>query len=266
MADPAAEERPGSDQQGLALVVGAGGGIGAACAGALADEGFTVACVDRDHDRATETADRIRAAGGQAIIIIADAAENGFGDHVVSALPSDRRVAAAVHAAAYEEHRDAVEISEDSMLLSYRVGPLAAFSLFRSLITADRCISTPAFTVISSLHREQPFRRCLGYNAAHAALGQVVATLAHEWAPRRVRVNGVAPGWIATPGEEALYSREHLEEAGRLLPFGTMGRPEQVADAVAFLSSPAADYISGSVLTVDGALSVSLARLPGEAG
>jgi NAD(P)-dependent dehydrogenase (short-subunit alcohol dehydrogenase family) len=45
-----------------------------------------------------------------------------------------------------------------------------------------------------------------------------------------------------------------------------MGRPEQVADAVAFLSSPAADYISGSVLTVDGALSVSLARLPGEAG
>jgi NAD(P)-dependent dehydrogenase (short-subunit alcohol dehydrogenase family) len=173
-------------------------------------------------------------------------------------------VRSVVHALAYEEHRAAVDFSLESMLTSYRVGPLAAFGLFRAVAVSGSVAPGASFTAIGSLHERQPFRRCLGYNAAHAALGQVVRTLAHEWASRGLRVNAVVPGWIATPGEVALYGQDHLDAAASRLPSGSLGTVEQVAAAVAFVSSADAGYVSGSFLTVDGALGVSLARLPGE--
>lgn len=247
----------------VAVVTGAGGGIGGACALALADSHDRVVCVDRNLDRAEETAAAIGKAGGVAVAVTADAADPEFGERVATAATAAGQVRSAVHAIAHEEHVPALEMSLDSVRLSFTVGPLAAFAMFRALATSP----TPppagaAFTAIGSLHETHAFARCLGYNAAHGALGQVVRTLAHEWAGRRIRVNAVVPGWIATPGEVVLYGEEHLARAGRALPFAALGDVAQVAAAVAFLSSPAADYISGSFLTVDGALSVSLARLP----
>ncbi|HEY0474178.1 MAG TPA: SDR family oxidoreductase [Kribbella sp.] len=247
----------------VAVVTGAGGGIGGACARALAASHDRVVCVDRDLERAEETAADIEKRGGAALAVAADAADPAFGEQVAAAASSVGSVRSAVHAIAYEEHVPAIEMSLDSVQLSFTVGPIAAFALFRALAASP----TPppagsAFTVIGSLHETHAFARCLGYNAAHGALGQVVRTLAHEWAARRIRINAVVPGWIATPGEVDLYGEAQLARAGRALPFGALGDVGQVAAAVAFLSSPAADYISGSFLTVDGALSVSLARLP----
>ena len=266
MTDPsAAPDAPADAAAGVpsvAVVTGAGGGIGGACARALADSHDQVVCVDRDLDRAEETAAAIGKAGGSGVAVAADAADPEFGDQVAAAAAAAGRVRCAVHAIAHEEHTPALELGLDSVRLSFTVGPLAAFGLFRALAVSPGLAAGAAFTAIGSLHETHAFARCLGYNAAHGALGQVVRTLAHEWADRRIRVNAVVPGWIATPGEVVLYGEEHLARAGRALPFGTMGDVAQVAAAVAFLSSPAADYISGSFLTVDGALSVSLARLP----
>ncbi|SDS32301.1 SDR family NAD(P)-dependent oxidoreductase [Actinopolymorpha singaporensis] len=260
---PSSGGAPTGDSPTVAVVTGAGGGIGGACARALAGSHDTVICVDRDPDRAQETVAAIEQAGGSAVPLAADAAEPAFGEHVAAVAAAAGLVRSAVHALAHEEHVPALDLSLDSVRLSFAIGPLAAFALFRALAVAP----TPpppgaAFTVIGSLHEKHAFARCLGYNAAHGALGQVVRTLAHEWADRRIRVNAVVPGWVATPGEVALYGEEHLARAGKALPFGAMGDVGQVAAAVAFLSSPAAGYISGSFLTVDGALSVSLARLP----
>ena len=168
-------------------------------------------------------------------------------------------VVCAVYAVAYEEHTPAVELSRESLVRSLSVGPVGAFEFFRALTPAPGA----SYIAIGSLHETQPFANCLGYNAAHGALGQVVRTLAHEWAERGIRVNAVVPGWIATPGEEVFHGAEALEAAGRLLPFKRHGRPEEIAAAVGFLASEAAGYISGSFLTVDGALSTSLARLRG---
>lgn len=248
----------------VAVVTGAGGGIGGACARVLAHAHDVVLCVDRSVDSATATVDAIEGAGGSAIAVEADASDREFGERISEVARLHGVVGSAVHALAHEEHTAAVDLSIESLWTSLQVGPVAAFSLFRSLVARDVVEPGAAFTVIGSLHETHPFRNCLGYNAAHGALGQVVRTLAHEWAPRRLRVNAVVPGWIATPGERRLYSDDHLRRAGEQLPFGRLGTVEQVADAVAFLSSAAASYISGSFLTVDGALATSLARLPGE--
>ncbi len=77
-------------------------------------------------------------------------------------------------------------------------------------------------------------------------------TLAVELADQRINVNVITPGWIDTPGERAFYSEEEIQEGGRLLPWGRIGTPEDIGKAVAFLASDDADYITGTILRVDG--------------
>jgi NAD(P)-dependent dehydrogenase (short-subunit alcohol dehydrogenase family) len=243
--------------ESVAVVTGAGA-IGEACVRALTAD--VVVCVDRSAEQLELVVRRLESEGRRVEGVVADAADPGFGATVARAAAAVGDVTAAVHAIAFEEHVAADRVEPDTVLRSFRVGPLAALSLFREV----KAVSVrPSFVAMGSLHATLPFADCVGYNAAHAALRSVVETLAHEWAGVGVRVNAVAPGWIRTDGEERLYGAPHLDAAGKRLPMGAMGRPEQVADAVAFLASPAASYVSGTVLTVDGALTVSLAALPG---
>ncbi|WP_433304206.1 SDR family NAD(P)-dependent oxidoreductase [Actinoplanes sp. CA-030573] len=248
----------------FAVVTGAGGDIGACCARRLAASGDLVLCVDRDLGRAETTAAAITGDGHRARAIRADAGAADFAQTVAAQAAAAGVVTAVVHALAYEEHTPADRLSSDSLELSLRVGPIAAFTLFQTLLTAGHLADGSALTVIGSLHASRAFAGCLGYNAAHGALAQVVRTLAHEWAGRGIRVNAVVPGWIHTGGEETLYGRELLIRVGGKLPLRRLGTPDDIADAVAFVSSARAGYISGAFLTVDGALDVSLARLPEE--
>jgi NAD(P)-dependent dehydrogenase (short-subunit alcohol dehydrogenase family) len=247
----------------VAIVTGAGGGIGAGCAMALA-RSRTVFCVDLARERADATSAAIQRAGGRAESVAADAGEPDFAARVLAAVTRAGvgTVSAVVHAVAYEEHVSAEDLTAASFLRSITVGPMAAFSLFRELLAGGALAPGAALTAIGSLHASLPFARCLGYNAAHGALAQVVRTLAHEWAGRGVRVNAVVPGWIRTPGEVTFYGGAALDAAATALPMRRFGTGDDVAAAVDFLSSERASYISGAFLTVDGALTVSLARLP----
>jgi NAD(P)-dependent dehydrogenase (short-subunit alcohol dehydrogenase family) len=246
----------------VAVVTGAGGGIGAACARRLAVS-RTVICADLSAGRAAATAAAIAETGGHAEALTADAGAPGFAAGIRAAAQRAGPVTAVVHAVAHEDHAPAAELSAESLQRSLAVGPVAAFSLFRELLVSGALAPRAALTAIGSLHASLPFANCLGYNAAHAALTQVVRTLAHEWAGQEIRVNAVVPGWIRTPGEVALYGDDVLDSAGAALPFGRFGTADEVAAAVDFLCSAAAGYISGAFLSVDGGLGVSMARLPG---
>jgi NAD(P)-dependent dehydrogenase (short-subunit alcohol dehydrogenase family) len=248
----------------IAIVVGAGGEIGAACAVSLAAGHELVLCVDRNEEAARATADHIRTLGGTAKIVVVDASSSDFAGSVVSAARALGTVRSVVHAIAHEEHASAREIGIDSVQRSLLLGPVAAFALFRGLYTSRALAAGAALTVIGSLHATHAFANALGYNLAQAALAQLVRTLAHEWAAGGVRVNAVVPGWIRTRGESAMYGDAHLDAAGAQLPMGRFGTSEDIASAVAYLSSAEASYVSGSFLTVDGALGASLATLPGE--
>jgi glucose 1-dehydrogenase len=113
-------------------------------------------------------------------------------------------------------------------------------------------LSRGKIVIISSVLAEVAFPESAPYNMAKAAINHLAQTMAVELAAHRVNVNVIMPGWIDTPGERVFYSEQQIQESGALLPWGRIGTPEDIGKAVAFLASDDADYITGSILRVDG--------------
>lgn len=114
---------------------------------------------------------------------------------------------------------------------------------------------------ISSIHEKAPRPGAAAYDSAKGGLSQLTATLALELAPRRIAVNGVAPGMILTPmNQSALDDPDELRRKEASIPWRRAGRPEEVANLVLFLLSRDAAYITGSTVTIDGALSLTIAQ------
>lgn len=114
---------------------------------------------------------------------------------------------------------------------------------------------------ISSIHEQAPRAGGLDYDAAKGGLAQLTRTLALELAPRGIAVNGIAPGMILTQmNARALADAAYLARLESAIPWGRAGRVEEVAELALFLLSPAADYITGATVTIDGALSLTVAQ------
>jgi len=96
----------------------------------------------------------------------------------------------------------------------------------------------------------------MAYNMAKAAIDHMARTAAIELAPHRIRVNIVHPGWIDTPGERKFFTEEQIQVGGSKLPWGRLGRPEEIGKGVAYILSDDADYMTGSVLSLEGGVSL----------
>jgi glucose 1-dehydrogenase len=105
---------------------------------------------------------------------------------------------------------------------------------------------------ISSVHAEMPIARNAPYGAAKAALNYLAQSMAVELFEYRINVNAIEPGWIDTPNERIAFSDEVLDAEAKTLPWGRLGTPSDIGHAAAFLVSAAADYITGTILQVDG--------------
>jgi glucose 1-dehydrogenase len=105
---------------------------------------------------------------------------------------------------------------------------------------------------ISSVHVPMPYAGSVAYNAAKAGLNNMARTIAVELIEHRINVNVIEPGWIDTPGERRYFGDAHMDSAGPSLPWGRLGLPEDIGRAAVFLASDDADYITGTVLRVDG--------------
>ena len=242
-----------------ALVTGAAQGIGRGIAICLAKEGANVVVNDRDHhDSAHAVVKDVRAMGRDALFFQADVSDRkAVAAMIKSTVDRFGRLDIAVSNAAYsirepivdakwESVRDTLEVTQFGV---FHVCQMAAQQMIRQEPSGE---SRGKIVVISSVQSEVASEGCAAYNMAKAAVNHLAQTLAVEMTSHRVNVNVITPGWTDTPGERAFYTEEELEENGRLLPWGRIGRPEDIGKAAVFLASHDADYITGSILRVDG--------------
>ncbi len=240
------------------LVTGASSGLGVECATALAMAGADVALVARRRDRVEQfAAELAREHGVKALGIGADitveaelewavaTAARALGD--IDILVNNAGVSPTGRAETFKR-----ELWEQALAVNLTAPMMLSQRIARRLIELKRpgriinMVSIYA-NVASSVYR------LAAYTATKAGLANLTRQLAVEWAPHGILVNAIAPGWIPTEATEGGIAkpgnRERMEAA---TPLGRLGRPEEIRGAVIFLASPAASYVTGSVLAVDG--------------
>lgn len=238
-----------------ALVTGAARGIGRGCALELARAGADVYINDRERSAdAEETLGAIRALGRGGEIVEGDAFDPSSCERIVErTIRAAGRIDILVSNPAYTFRGDFLDYEPETFEKVLR-GTLTGGFLMSRLVARHMVErgGVGKIVFISSVHAEIPYARSVAYNAGKAGLNHLAKTVAIELAKHRINVNVIEPGWIDTPGERAFFSDDVIREAGAKLPWGRMGRPEDIGKAAAFLASDDADYITGAVLAVDG--------------
>jgi len=242
----------------IVLITGASSGIGRATAEAMAREGASVGVNYHKNQKGAEQAvEAISKAGGEALAIRADVTRP---DEVRSLVEAVRHrwgridilvnnagdlLARRTLADMSEEYWDAV------MNLNLKSAFLLVKAVWEEMAARQRgCI----VNVTSIAARNGGGLGTAAYSAAKGGLLTLTKSLAKELAPRGIRVNGIAPGVIATPYHERYSSPELMQKFVATIPLGRAGTSEEVADTIVFLASSAARYITGETLEVNGGM------------
>ena len=243
-----------------ALITGASRGIGRAIALRFAEEGCDVAVnyvteAGRDNAaEADEVAEQIRALGRQAICVEADVTDleavEGMAEYVIERLG---KLDILVNNAGITRDRTLKELAKEDWDRVIEVNLTGAFHCARAVIDHMRERRSWRIISISSVVAQMGNIGQTNYAASKAGLIGLTMSLAREVARRGITVNCIAPGFIDTEMTQAMPD-DIREQVIATIPMARMGRPEEVANAAAFLASEAASYITGQVLSVNGGL------------
>ncbi len=242
------------------LVTGAAGGIGRAIVAALAASDCRVAACDISKEVASAFTDIVGVAATAAFDVrdrpLTEAAVGALIDDLggCDAVVANAGIVDTVHRAERFPEEDWRKDIETNLSGQFHVVQAA----FKALVEAGDA----RVVLISSASAETGLPGQVAYTAAKAGIVGMARTLAAEWAPRGVRCNVVMPGMIATPKVNALPA-PLLESLARSIPLARIGEPDELAGTVSFLLSPAAAYITGAVIRVDGGFGLSTAGLMG---
>src|ERR1700690_2546887 len=237
----------------LALVTGSATGLGAAIAIALAEAGASVAC-HGNRRPAQETSEKIRSLGHASRSFAADLSQPDGADALYEAVLGAMGAPDVVVNNAgtiYRENAENHDLQAWMTVVQVNLNSVFRLSQLAGRSMLDR--RQGKIINIASLLSFQGGIRVPAYAASKGGVAQLTKALANEWAARNVQVNAIAPGYISTTNTEALQADEtRNRQILERIPAGRWGQPTDLAGAALFLSAPASDYVTGTVLTVDG--------------
>ncbi|MEQ1505128.1 MAG: SDR family oxidoreductase [Myxococcota bacterium] len=235
----------------VAWVIGGGSGIGKGIARGLADHGATVVITGRNAERLAAAAAEL---GPRAVPVAGDVRDPAALDAIVAGIDRDHgRLDIVIAGAAGNFLCPAVQLSPNGFGTVIDIDLKGTFNTCKAAFPLLSKVGGTIVAISATLHYTgTPFQ--VHASSAKAGVDALVRGLAVEWGPAGIRVNAVAPGPIAdTPGMSKLAPGAMLDAVARAIPLQRLGTARDVADAVLFLVSPAASWVSGEVLVVDGA-------------
>ena len=252
-----AKSRISTDLNGkVALVTGAARGLGRCIAESLAAAGAKIACIDVNTESLADTVAAIRASGGEAEPIACDVTQSDrVGETVNEVIKLWGALNILVNNAGITRDNVIVRMKDEQWDSVLNINLRGTFLFTRAAARPMMKAREGRIINIASVSGLMGNPGQVNYSASKAGVIGLTRTVARELASRNVTVNAVAPGFIATDMTAAL-GEEILQEVRKQVPLGRMGDPQDVADAVLYLASDAASFITGHVLTVDGGLTV----------
>ncbi|MEO8848047.1 MAG: SDR family oxidoreductase [Casimicrobiaceae bacterium] len=241
----------------VALVTGAGQGIGRAIALALANAGATVVVVDLAEEGAQAVGRELEAIGKPGLPIVMDVTDAGA---IRSTIDQVRRrygrLDILVNNAGVRVHKRVLDHTQQDWEAVFSVNCTAVFLFCQAAAEVMRDCGGGAIVNVSSQMAEvtSPFR--VAYCASKAAVVQMTRVMAVDWASYRIRVNAIGPGPTLTPFTEGAVAAGDMPVTDRKVPLGRMGRADEIAGSVVYLTSDAASFVTGAFLIVDGGQSV----------
>ncbi|CUU25836.1 SDR family oxidoreductase [Duffyella gerundensis] len=250
----------------VALVTGASSGLGYACAEALAEAGASVVInYHSQAEPADELASRIRDRGGEAISVKGDVSKEAdvdnliehavdrFGSLDILVANSGLQKDAAFADMTLEQWNGVLDVNLTGQFLCAR----AALRQFRRQgARPDVSRAMGKIIHMSSVHQLIPWAGHANYAASKGGVDLLMRTLAQEVGEERIRVNSIAPGAIATAINEENTQGDAGKKLLELIPYGRVGEPQDVANAVVWLASDLSDYVHGTTLFIDGGMSL----------
>tara|TARA_R110002020_G_scaffold136630_1_gene304532 strand:- start:1777 stop:2547 length:771 start_codon:yes stop_codon:yes gene_type:complete len=239
---------------GHVVVTGGASGIGEATVLALIDEGVAVSILDADTEAIARTEDRL--AGEDVLALVCDVTdEEEVAECLSQAVDAFGPVTGLVNCADIDRDIPAEKTSAEIFREVLDVNLTGSFIVCRAAL--EQMGDTLSIVNLASVSGQSANAGRVAYGASKAGVIMMSQVLANEWGASGVRVNVVAPGAVDTPRASKVHSMEQRRLWTSRTPLGRYGRTQEVANAILFLLSPAASYINGHVLTVDGGFSTS---------
>ena len=238
----------------VVIVSGGSRGIGKAIAKGFADREAKVIVTGREENTVSLAAADIDADRGNAIGMVCDVAKSVDIDRLVdNVLSQYGRIDTLVNVAGVNRRKPSLEITEDDYDFVIDINLKGAYLLSNAVgkHMVDR--GSGSQINITSLNNDRPLLNVAPYAMSKAAMGHMTKSLAMEWGPYGVRVNGLAPGFILTDLTKKLWSDENMQAWGKAnTPQRRLGKPDDMIGTAIFLASEASQFMTGQILYVDG--------------